>query len=57
MPRGKDWVELVKSTFHSVGRQEMSGLWAREWRDAREKLTAEDREDVSPKAQRRHRRP
>ncbi len=46
MPRGKDWIELVRSTFRSVGREEISGLYAREWRHAREKLTAEDREEI-----------
>ncbi len=46
MPRGKDWIELVRSTFRSVGREEMSGLYAREWRHAKEKLTAEDREEI-----------
>jgi serine phosphatase RsbU (regulator of sigma subunit) len=46
MPRGKDWIELVRSTFRSVGREEMSGLYAREWRHAREKLTAEDRTEI-----------
>src|SRR5512141_562753 len=46
MPRGKDWIELVRSTFRSVGREEISGLYAREWRHAREKLTAEDRDEI-----------
>ncbi len=46
MPRGKDWIELVRSTFRSVGREEMSGLYGREWRNAKEKLTAEDREEI-----------
>jgi serine phosphatase RsbU (regulator of sigma subunit) len=46
MPRGKDWIELVRSTFRSVGREEMSGLYAREWRNAREKLTADAREEI-----------
>jgi serine phosphatase RsbU (regulator of sigma subunit) len=46
MPRGKDWIELVRATFRSVGREEMSGLWVREWRNAREKLTAEDHEEI-----------
>lgn len=46
MPRGKDWLELVRSTFHSVGKEEMSGLYRREWRNAREKLTAEYREQI-----------
>ncbi len=53
MPRGKDWVELVRSTFRSVGREEMSGLYVREWRNAREKLTAEDHTEI----ERERRRP
>ena len=50
MPRGHDWVELVRSTFRSVGREEMSGLYVREWRHAREKLTADEREQIGRKA-------
>jgi hypothetical protein len=46
MPRGKDWIELVRSTFRSVGREEISGLYVREWRHAKEKLTAEDRDEI-----------
>jgi Stage II sporulation protein E (SpoIIE) len=46
MPRGKDWIALVRSTLHSVGKDEMSGLYAREWKNARDKLTAENREDI-----------
>jgi serine phosphatase RsbU (regulator of sigma subunit) len=34
----------------------MTGLYAREWRNAREKLTAEEREEAGPAARRRHRR-
>src|SRR5215468_4050512 len=47
MPRGKDWMDLVRSTFHSVGRDEMSGLYVREWRQAREKLTAEEQREIN----------
>src|ERR1700693_4933956 len=46
MPRGKDWIELVRATFRSVGREEISGLYVREWRHAKEKLTAEDRDEI-----------
>ena len=46
MPRGKDWIELIRSTFHLVGRDEMSGLYAREWKNAKDKLTADDRESI-----------
>jgi serine phosphatase RsbU (regulator of sigma subunit) len=52
MPRGKDWIELVRSTFRSVGREEMSGLYAREWRNAREKLTAEDHTEIEKERKR-----
>jgi serine phosphatase RsbU (regulator of sigma subunit) len=52
MPRGKDWIELVRSTFRSVGREEMSGLWVREWRNAREKLTAEDHAEIEKERKR-----
>ena len=47
MPRGKDWVNLVRSTFQSVGREEMSGLYVREWRLAKEKLTAEEQREIN----------
>src|SRR5262249_59955344 len=46
MPGGKDWIALVRSTIRSVGREEMSGLYAREWRLAREKLTAEEQRNI-----------
>ena len=39
-------MSLVRSTFHSVGRDEMSGLYAREWKVAKDKLTADDREAI-----------
>jgi hypothetical protein len=40
MPGGKDWIELVRSTFHSVGREDLSGLYALDWPQAKAKLTA-----------------
>ena len=43
MPSGNDWVELLRSTFHGVGREDLAGLYSKEWRAAREKLVAEDR--------------
>jgi hypothetical protein len=46
MPHGKDWLDLIRSTFRSVGREEISGLYVREWRHAKEKLTAEDRDEI-----------
>jgi serine phosphatase RsbU (regulator of sigma subunit) len=41
MPSLTDWVELVRSTFHAVGRQDLSGLYALDWPNARGKLVAE----------------
>ncbi len=52
MPRGKDWIELIRSTFRSVGREEISGLYAREWRHAREKLTADERGEIEKEPKR-----
>ena len=42
MPSGKDWVELLKSTFHRVGREDIVGLYSQEWQHAKRKLTARD---------------
>jgi serine phosphatase RsbU (regulator of sigma subunit) len=47
MPSGRDWMGLVKNTFRSVTRKDISGLYAREWRDARAKLTAEHEGEIA----------
>ncbi len=52
MPRGKDWIDLVRSTFRSVGREEISGLYVREWRNAKEKLTADERDEIEKEPKR-----
>ncbi len=45
MPSGrKDWSDLLKSTFRDVGKKDIAGLYSLEWKHAREKLTAEDRD-------------
>ncbi len=46
MPSGRDWGELLRSTFHGVGREDMTGLYSREWKAAKGKLIAEDRESI-----------
>jgi len=46
MPSGRDWGQLLKSTFHSVGKKDLSGLYSHEWRRAKEKLLAGDRERI-----------
>jgi serine phosphatase RsbU (regulator of sigma subunit) len=46
MPTGKDWADLIRSTFRTVRRQDISGLYSQEWRLARERLTADDRERI-----------
>jgi hypothetical protein len=40
MPSGKDWIELIRSTFHAVGRKDLSGLYSLDWPQAKSKLTA-----------------
>jgi serine phosphatase RsbU (regulator of sigma subunit) len=46
MPSGRDWVELLKSTFRSVGKKDLSGLYSLEWKHAKQKLIADDRERI-----------
>jgi serine phosphatase RsbU (regulator of sigma subunit) len=46
MPSGKDWIALLKATFRDVGRADISGLYAVEWKRAKERLIAEDRERI-----------
>lgn len=41
MPSASDWVELVRSTFHAVGRKDLSGLYAFDWPHAKGRLIAE----------------
>jgi hypothetical protein len=47
MPSGHDWGDLLRSTFHSVGREDIAGLYSREWRRAKDKLTVEDAEAIA----------
>ncbi len=49
MPSRFDWWDLVRSTFRSVGRKDISGLYGREWLRAREKLTSEHRDEFDKK--------
>ena len=55
MPSGKDWIGLLRTTFHDVGRADISGLYSLEWKRAKAKLTADDRGriDSEPKRLRR----
>ncbi len=46
MPTGRDWIGLVRATFHSVGREDFPRL-SREWRRAKEKLTAGEHEAIA----------
>ena len=46
MPSGKDWIELLRGTFREVGRADMSGLYSLEWKHAKGKLTADDRDAI-----------
>ena len=42
MASGRDWINLLRATFHAVGREDIRGLWSQEWKHAREKLTGDD---------------
>jgi Stage II sporulation protein E (SpoIIE) len=46
MPTGSDWLELIRSTFHSVGREDLSGLYAFDWPQAKAKLVAGYGEEI-----------
>ena len=46
MPSGHDWFELLRKTFKDVGRSDISGLYSLEWKHAKEKLTADDRDRI-----------
>ncbi len=48
MPSRHDWVELLRGTFSAVGREDLTGLYSREWRLAQEMLTAEDAARPAP---------
>jgi serine phosphatase RsbU (regulator of sigma subunit) len=47
MPSGRDWVELFRSTFRDVSREDIGGLYSLQWKHAKEKLTAQDREALA----------
>ena len=46
MPKGRDWIDLVRTTFRSVGRKDISGLYRRDWQLARARLTAESADEI-----------
>ncbi|HEY3205223.1 MAG TPA: PP2C family protein-serine/threonine phosphatase [Thermoanaerobaculia bacterium] len=47
MPTGRDWIDLLRTTFKTVGREDLSGLYSLEWKRAKEKLTAEDQDSIA----------
>jgi serine phosphatase RsbU (regulator of sigma subunit) len=44
---GRDWKELLRSTFRDVGREDIVGLYSQEWRRAKENLTEGDRDALA----------
>ena len=42
--RRTKWKDLLRETFRDVGREDIVGLYKREWRLAKERLTTDDRE-------------
>jgi serine phosphatase RsbU (regulator of sigma subunit) len=47
MPGRRDWADLLRATFHDVGREDIAGLYSRQWRRAKENLTADDHDDIA----------
>lgn len=52
MAVARDWLDLVKSTFHAVGRKDISGLYALEWKRAKENLVADHRDAIETERKR-----
>lgn len=52
MPSGHDWLELIRSTFRAVSRKDISGLYAHEWRNARERLTSDHADELERETKR-----
>ena len=46
MPSGRDWTQLFRDTFRTVGREDLTGLYSHEWKRAEEKLITEDRASI-----------
>src|SRR6202521_1334302 len=46
MPSGRDWVELLRSTFRGVGPADLTGLYSNAWKRARGRLIAEDGDSI-----------
>ena len=44
---GTRWSDLFRATMRDVRREDIIGLYSQEWRRAKEKLTAEDREAIA----------
>src|SRR5262252_6630991 len=45
-PRRTKWKDLLRETFRDVGREDIIGLYQREWRLAKEKLIVDDRDAI-----------
>jgi hypothetical protein len=52
MAVARDWWDLVKSTFHVVGRKDISGLYGREWKTAKDNLIADHRDAIEAERKR-----
>jgi hypothetical protein len=52
MAVARDWIDLVKSTFRAVGKKDISGLYTREWKQARENLVADHRDAIESERKR-----
>src|SRR5262249_62354104 len=41
-----DWLELARVTFHSLTREDLTGVYKREWPEARRQLVSQHREAI-----------
>src|SRR5215471_1465505 len=46
MPIVRDWVAMAKETARSVKRDEVVGLYSRDWKSARRQLVSEHRDEI-----------
>jgi hypothetical protein len=47
-----DWAGLARDTIHSLSRDELAGVYAREWPEARRQLVSQHREEIDSERRR-----
>ncbi|HEY6931662.1 MAG TPA: hypothetical protein VJA66_18470, partial [Thermoanaerobaculia bacterium] len=52
MPIWRDWGELARATVRELTREDFSGVYRREWPEARRQLVSEQREEIEAERRR-----